>query len=302
MGELELRTPTRADSPEIAAICNEASQALYGEADLEAGTVEDWFQLSDLGMFVVERDDAMLGYADVRRDDDGRQFPIDLRIRPSAQDVAPTLLEASEAWARARATPDAVYRAFLSEHDAALQALLAGAGYRAIRHSFQMRIELPETIDPPEWPAGISVRTIDPERDEQAVYEANQESFEDHWDYRRIPIEDWRVFMKGKSFFEPSLWWIAEAGDEIAGICLNAWHFSGDPTFGWVGVLGVRRPWRRHGLGLALLRNSFADFKQRGATKVGLGVDAENTTGAVRLYERAGMHPARRNDTFEKPV
>jgi mycothiol synthase len=301
MAELELRTPTRADAPEIAAICNEASQALHGEADLEAGTVEDWFELADLGMFLADRDGAMAGYADVRRDDDGRQFPIDVRIRPSAESAGPVLLRAAEEWARERAAPDAVLRAFANEHDAALQTLFAGAGYRVIRHSFQMRIELPETIDPPEWPDGISVRTFE-DRDEKAVYEANQESFEDHWDHHRVPIEDWRVFMKGASIFDPSLWWLAEDGDEIAGICLNSWHFSGDHTFGWVGVLGVRRPWRRQGLGLALLRHSFADFKERGAMKVGLGVDGENTTGAVRLYERAGMRPARRNDTFEKPV
>ena len=52
----------------------------------------------------------------------------------------------------------------------------------------------------------------------------------------------------------------------------------------------MRRPWRRRGLGLALLLHSFRDFAARGATRVGLGVDAENTTGAVGLYERAGMH------------
>jgi ribosomal protein S18 acetylase RimI-like enzyme len=81
---------------------------------------------------------------------------------------------------------------------------------------------------------------------------------------------------------------------------MGQWHTSGDPAFGWVEVLGVGRPWRGRGLGLALLRHAFVEFAARGATRVGLGVDAENTTGAVRLYERAGMQPVRRQDVYEK--
>ena len=87
---------------------------------------------------------------------------------------------------------------------------------------------------------------------------------------------------------------------ELAAFSANNWHASGDPRFGWIGVLGVRPRWRRRGLATALLHQSFRDFRRRGATRVGLGVDAENMTGAVRLYERVGMHVVRRNDTYEK--
>ena len=54
-------------------------------------------------------------------------------------------------------------------------------------------------------------------------------------------------------------------------------------------VVGVRRAWRRRGLGLALLRHAFGEYRRRGVRKVGLSVDAESVTGAPRLYERAGM-------------
>jgi hypothetical protein len=33
---------------------------------------------------------------------------------------------------------------------------------------------------------------------------------------------------------------------------------------------------------------------------VGLGVDAENVTGAVALYESVGMRQVRRSDVYEK--
>jgi ribosomal protein S18 acetylase RimI-like enzyme len=61
---------------------------------------------------------------------------------------------------------------------------------------------------------------------------------------------------------------------------------------GWVGSLGVRRPWRKRGLGLSLLTYSFGEFFRRGEQTIGLGVDAENPTGATRLYKRAGMQVA----------
>lgn len=62
----------------------------------------------------------------------------------------------------------------------------------------------------------------------------------------------------------------------------------------------MREPWRRRGLGLALLRNAFRLFWDRGERRVGLGVDSDNPTGARRLYEHAGMHVAWRADVYEK--
>ena len=102
--------------------------------------------------------------------------------------------------------------------------------------------------------------------------------------------------------YDPSLWWLVEDGDELAAISLNGWDFSGDPQFGWIQVLGVRPRWRKRGLGTALLLHSFRDFRDRGATRVGLGVDGESTTGAVRLYESVGMRQVRRNVTYEKTL
>jgi mycothiol synthase len=304
VAELALRTPTVEDAGAIAELCNVLTRELYGDADVDAQGVSQWFALPELAMFLVERAGRTVGYADVRRDEEGARFPIDVRVHPDARGagVADALVGATEDWARGGARPEARMRAFVAERDAECRGAVERRGYRLIRHSFNMEIDLLEVPEPPEWPAGSTVRTYDAERDEQAVYECTQESFADHWDFRPIPLERWRSFNSTDPRFDPTLWWLVEDGDELAAVCLNHWHFSGDPAFGWVGTLGVRRPWRRRGLGLALLRHSFADFAGRGATRVGLGADAENTTGAVRLYERAGMRPVRRHDTYERPL
>ena len=304
MADLTLREPSERDAAAIAAICNAVSRELYGIGDADENEVRSWFALPDLKAWVLERDGRVVAYADTRRDDDGTRFPIDIRVASEARGsgAAARLVAAAEDWACGRANGGALLRGFVAERDRQTAAELEHAGYRLIRHSFHMQIELLEHVESPSWPEGISVRRYRPERDEQGVYECHQDSFADHWDFHRVPKELWRTFMLRDERFDPDLWWLAEADGELAAVCLNAWHFSGEPGFGWVGVLGVRPAWRRRGLGLALLQNSFADFKERGATKVGLGVDAENTTGAVRLYERAGMRPVRRNDTYEKPV
>ena len=67
-----------------------------------------------------------------------------------------------------------------------------------------------------------------------------------------------------------------------------------------MGILGVLKPWRNRGIGRALLLHAFAEFRRRGLAKGSLGVDAENISGAVRLYESAGMRVTHRFDIYEK--
>jgi ribosomal protein S18 acetylase RimI-like enzyme len=151
----------------------------------------------------------------------------------------------------------------------------------------------------PVWPDGVDVRIAEP-GEERAVYDAYVEAFTDHWDFVAEPFDSWLHHQAESPLARKELWFLAVDGDEIAGVCLCATHESGDRAYGWVGILGVRPRWRRRGLGEALLQHAFAAFAAEGATKVGLGVDGENTTGAVRLYERAGMRVVRRYDTYER--
>ena len=295
------RPGTVGDAPRIAALCNAVAEDLYGEGDVDEAEVRSWFTYPDLATFVVEEDGALVGYADVRRDDDGLRFPIDARVDPAGRGrgVADALLAAAQDWSGPRARPGALLRGYAPERDAELSGAYDRHGYRLVRHSFQMEIDLPDELESARWPPGATARRFDRARDEHAVYEAQQDAFADHWDFRRISHEEWRRFQIETPRFDPELWWVVEADGEIAAFSLNNWRF-GDRQFGWIGDLGVRRPWRRRGIALALLLHSFADFKRRGAARVGLGVDAENPTGAVRLYERAGMRVVRRNDTYEK--
>jgi mycothiol synthase len=178
-------------------------------------------------------------------------------------------------------------------------------GYQHIRSSYHMLIEMDAPVPEPEFPAGITLRTYNPETDAEAVYRAEVDSFRDHFGYVEESFEEglkrWRYFWEQESF-DPTLLFLAMDGEEIAGISLCPPHSFDDREMGWVGTLGVRRPWRKRGLGLALLRHSFNEFCRRGKRKVGLGVDAQNLTGALRLYESAGMHVQQVFDQYEKEL
>ena len=181
--------------------------------------------------------------------------------------------------------------------------LFEDLGYRYIRSSYHMLINMDALVPHPEFPEGITLRTCNLETDLEAVYRADVDSFRDHFGFVEERFEE--GFERFKHFWahgdvDPTLLFLAMDGNEIAGISLCRPHSFTDPDMGWVGTLGVRRPWRKRGIGLALLRYSFNEFYRRGKRKVGLGVDAQNLTGALRLYENAGMHVHQAYDQYEK--
>jgi mycothiol synthase len=186
------------------------------------------------------------------------------------------------------------------------QKLFEAFGYHYIRSSYRMLIQLDAPPPAPVWPEGLTIRTYNPETDLEDVFRTDQDVFRDHFGFIEEPYREglarFKHFMTGYEGFDPSLWFIAWDGDEVAGICLCRPQGFDDPELGYVNVLGVRRAWRKRGLGLAFLYHAFGEFYRRGKRKAGLGVDAENLTGALRLYEKAGMHVHRQFDMFEKEI
>lgn len=188
------------------------------------------------------------------------------------------------------------------------QDLFMDAGMRPVRYWLRMVIDLDNPPPFPRYPNGIEVRTLVVDHDEWQLTNAMVEAFRDHWGFVESPMEEeherWMHFVSNNQDFDPSLCFLAWDGDQLAGASLCWPHSRDDPDMGWVTELAVRQPWRRRGLGLALLRHSFCVFFRRGKLRVGLGVDAENLTGALQLYKKAGMHsiPERQYITFEKEL
>jgi mycothiol synthase len=179
--------------------------------------------------------------------------------------------------------------------DAPGRALLEANGYRDVRHYFKMTIEMEAPPPEPEWPDGLEPRPFDREH-ARAFWAADDEAFADERGYVPEPFEEFVERRLGRPGFDPGLWTAVWDGGEIAATLIGDQRFGA----GWIAGLGVRRPWRRRGLGLALLLRSFGQFYERGEQRVCLSVDSENPSGATRLYERAGMHVEREEVLYEK--
>lgn len=241
-----------------------------------------------------------------------------IRVHPEhqARGIETALLRFAEDKARQSAIPRAPAEARVSlfngvnDREAATNAAYAQAGYRLVRNIYHMQIELNAEPPAPVWPDGIRVRCFVPGHDEATFALAERDAFRDHWGFIERPLEDDVTMiqhrMEGPDF-EPALWLMAMAadkqgGEHCAGFCRNRTQAPGDAKMGWVSSLGVLRAYRRQGLATALLQRSFCEFYQRGKKRVGLGVDAQNLTGALRLYERVGMSVARKDNTYEKEL
>lgn len=189
-------------------------------------------------------------------------------------------------------------RSPINNRDQAAHELHRKEGYIPLRYYWRMEINLHAPPAPVNFPNRIELRPFVKDEHACAVLDAQNESFRDHWGNHDETYEQWAPRKFGRAGFDPTLWMIAWDGDEIAGFSQNRYRGG----IGWVGTLGVRRPWRKHGLGEALLLHSFAEFYKRGTTTIGLGVDAQNPTGATRLYQKVGMRAVSEFAFYEKEL
>lgn len=232
-------------------------------------------------------------------------FEIDVRVRPGEHlDLGLPLLRAAREAARA-VDPDKAVHLFTNESADPYRQWLQRQGAVEIRRFWRMTIEFDDT--PPDVPPpadGVSLRRArDHEADLRTIFEITDTSFADHFghtDDRTFDkwIDNWRR----RRGFDPTLWWVAELhGTPVAVLLGMTFEVEGGATHGHVGTLGTLKEARGKGIGTLLLRTAFAEFHGRGYRKVTLGVDSENGTGAVRLYESVGMHAAAVWPLYELP-
>jgi mycothiol synthase len=256
--------------------------------------------------FLVEtKDGHIVGYEEFFNAKDHYHLNADGYIHPEFKrlGIGTFLLRAIEARAREDmklAEPDlrVFIRSTFDNKDEQGHILHKNEGYFPIRYHWRMEIKLKEAPPAVTWPDGVELRPFVKDEHAIAAWEADNEAFRDHWGSHDSAYEDWSHRKFGRPGFDSTLWMIAWDGDQIAGYSQNRFRMG----IGWIGTLGVRRPWRKKGLSLALLQHSFGEFYKRGMTIVGLGVDASNPTGATRLYQRAGMYVASEFATYEKEL
>jgi mycothiol synthase len=304
----QMRCPTMDDLNAVHNVITTSDLAYHGSADITLEELRtEWlaptFNLQQDAWLIVGPAGQVVGFAAVGQREHARIYSEALALPEySHQGLQECLLAQVEQWAQeqvplARSDARVALSCYIAQKDEQGGLSLQRHGFKEIRRSWNMEIEMNEAPAEPEWPAGITARTFRP-GDERVVFDTDEEAFKDHWGHMPGNFEHWKHWTIERETFDPTLWFLAYEGDQIAGVSLCVYR----DELGWVDTLAVLRPWRRAGLGKALLQHSFGEFYRRGTRTVGLGVDAQNLTGATRLYERVGMHVARVYISYEKEL
>ena len=299
MSSFRLRHCEPADADAIAGVVAAHERACRGSSAYSVADLEDEWRTVNLAehTWAALDGDRVVGYGAIH--ERGELWRAEGFVHPDVfgRGLGAQLAGLLEAESRRRGGRRV--QANVLEDDAPGQALMAALGYREVRRFREMRIEFAEPAPEPSWPDGLRSTPFDRATDARGFHAAQQEAFADHWEYTPRSFKQWSATHLDSPAFEPALWTVVREGRElVAGAIGRADAYGG----GWVDVLYTRAPWRRRGLGEALLASSFAKLWARGRPNIGLAVDAQNETGAFRLYESAGMTPAWAAVLFEKAL
>ena len=192
----------------------------------------------------------------------------------------------------------AVYQANTTMHETAYNQLLLEQGYTPVHSFVEMGYDPDVPLPPKTLPEGFTLKpaTTDHYR---AIWEANEEAFEEEWGHRRVTDEDYIIFVGdiiGKPGFDPALWQIAWRDDAIAGVVLSEITGRG---VGEISELSVRKQWRGQGLGRALLINTLYAFHEREVEQIRIFTDVDH---ARNLYESVGFRVLTEYFRYQKAV
>lgn len=181
-------------------------------------------------------------------------------------------------------------------------ALLESEGYRPIRYGFMMIRPLTEPIPELRLPAPLEIRPVR-EPDHRKIWDADVEAFRDHWEAAVRTEDDYAAFFTSPDL-DTSLWRVAWDGNEVCGSVMTYVFPEENERLGvergWLEHISVRRPWRKRGVASALIVDSLRALKERGLAEAALGVDAENTTGALGVYESLGFRRHKTGINYRK--
>jgi mycothiol synthase len=289
---VNVRPATLEDVAAVASVFSSVEMAIQGRSSFDEEAVLGWWQTVSLetNTGVLEDAGAIVAAAGGQLYGDRGNWAGSVHPDAQGRGVGAQLVALAEA--RLAEEGAARLHTWTVAGDFRADDLFTAHAYREVRRFWDMAIEL--SAEPPPAPA-VPVSGFE-EADAAAFHAALEEAFADHWESHPEPFEEWWDRQRGRRNFDPSIWFLIRDGDELAAICRNEDRADG----GYVGALGVRRPWRGRGYGKALLLHSFREFHRRGRRRVSLGVDAANPTGATELYKSVGMHAVQEFVVYEK--
>ncbi|WP_203724954.1 GNAT family N-acetyltransferase [Paractinoplanes durhamensis] len=307
------RRPKLDDAEEILALVHASDIAAFGEPDCTLDEVREMLTEPNTDMsrdcwIALDPAGKIIGWAYPRNANRGDRDFADVYIwpehgRPALRPLLALLMDRMAERAAEFGHDPYEVRAGAIASEGELVAALEDAGFAFLKQHARLQMSLAGVpLTAPAPPAGVTVREVrgDDEGDLRAVHSVIFRAFADT-DHLGADYEAWRTQIGNESSISFDEWFVAEVDGRVVG-ALQSSDAGVDDNEGWVKRLGVLRAYRKRGVGEALLRRAFAVYAAKGRAKVGLGVDMENPTQAIRLYYAVGMTPLYQADVYRTYV
>jgi mycothiol synthase len=276
-------------------------------AELEHHTDHD--PRRDIVLAAVDGRPVAYGIAMREMQDDVAVYYTGGRVRPEfrRRGIGRSLLRRNESRLRdiAAEHKEDVTRAFGSwsiDDEGGAAALLRSEGYEPVRYGFGMIRATLDDLPESSVPDGLAIRPVRA-ADHRAIFDADNEAFRDSWGHGEATDEDF-IAMFARPDLATSLWRVAWDGSDVAGSVMVEIARTENEALGirrgWLHRVSVRRRWRRRGLATALIVAALAGLREAGMDEAMLGVDSENESGALGLYESLGFVTRERATTYRK--
>lgn len=265
-----------------------------------AWLVDTWASPMLRGAWLVhDRVGALAAYVELESADTAASVSAFPLVHPEHREALRSpLLRWTLARAAEVAEDGAAVRVSFAAEDAGAAADAAAEGLVAVRRFWHLGRSLDASVVEPPLPEGVRLRVFVADQDEHETWEILTEAFTGHFGIDPLRFEEWLAEIGSSALWDPSLVFLGALDGREVGVLVG---FDADEV-GWVGELGVRKAARGRGVGTALLHRAFATLAARGLREVRLNVDAENESGATRLYAGVGMTPRRAWQVYERPA
>lgn len=319
--EITIRTYRPEDLPALVALINEADAIDQTERATTLEKMEhemsfpDYFPATDC--FLAWQNGRLVGYADLllAKGDHSQEATVYTWgvVHPQwrRQGLGRRLLDrlyqrATERLGEVENKP-VYFQCSARDVEVGRKALFESFGLKRVRYFVNLARPINNGLPPVEMPVGYRLRTFDPECDAETVWQVDNAAFQDHWGFMGFPLDAFEHWLQ-MPHFRPELWLLAEveASGDVVGLGLNVidpnWLEQTGRQEGYVDTLCVLREHRQKGLGTALLAQSLRVLRQAGMEAAHLHADAENLTGAMRLYERLGFEVRKTSIAYRKEM
>jgi len=165
---------------------------------------------------------------------------------------------------------------------------------RVVRTLHLLEVDLPVEVAP--LPPGVSLRTFEVGRDEQAWLAQNNRSFADHPEQGAWRLEDLAMRIE-EPWFDPSGFLLFELNNRVVASCWTKVHELHPSRFGEIYVISVDPEFQGHHLGRVAVTQGLAVLRRKGVSRASLFVDDTNER-ALALYERLGFVHVRQDNLW----